>query len=183
MSPSRVIAVQTNPDYLWILPPPPPPTPAPNAFYLYCSCLILIFITFHPLSNQRHDSTRCTTSRPSPFVLLGMFPEPDSSFFVLFLPVLEWVARPLTLMPNQRPACFFSAPIFFPLSPTASSERPSTSLECTVHYSANFCECSVILTLWPLRLFFCSVLFIFRGGDEKAHCRKKKNVFLYMVVE
>lgn len=39
-------------------------------------------------------------------------------------------------------------------------------LECTVCYSANFCESSVIFTLWSHSLF--SVLFVL---EEKAHCR------------
>lgn len=57
---------------------------------------------------------------------LGMFPEPDS-----FLPVLEWMARPLTLMPNQRPACF-SAPFWQPpLFPRdCQSFRVYSMLQC-----------------------------------------------------
>lgn len=57
---------------------------------------------------------------------LGMFPEPDS-----FLPVLEWMARPLTLMPHQRPACF-SAPSWQPpLFPRDSqSFRVYSMLQC-----------------------------------------------------
>lgn len=60
------------------------------------------------------------------FISLGMFPEPDC-----FLPVLEWMARPLTLMPNQRPACFsapFRRPPPFPRG--RQSFRVYSMLQC-----------------------------------------------------
>lgn len=138
-----VITVQTTLKSKIIYESPFPRARA-NAFYLCCSFWFTLHI-LHPLQ------IRNTISSPPPpplyfltscrikfffspsfisitvwFISLGMFPEPDC-----FLPVLEWMARPLTLMPNQRPACFsapFRRPPPFPRG--RQSFRVYSMLQC-----------------------------------------------------
>lgn len=89
-----------------------------------------------------------------------------------FLPVLEWMARPLTLMPDQRPACF-SAPFWRPplFLRGRQSFRVYSMLQCQFLWAR--CDPHTVVPQ-PLFFLFCLVL------EEKAHCRKP---FLYMVVE
>lgn len=88
------------------------------------------------------------------------------SFSSSFLPVLEWMARPLTLIPNWRPACF-SAPFWQPpLFPRdRQSLRVYSMLRCQLLWER--CDLHTVLP----GAFSFSVLGFFSFGRKKAHCR------------
>lgn len=89
-----------------------------------------------------------------------------SFFSSSFLPVLEWMARPLTLIPNWRPACF-SAPFWQPpLFPRdRQSLRVYSMLRCQLLWER--CDLHTVLP----GAFSFSVLGFFSFGRKKAHCR------------
>lgn len=133
-----------------------------NAFYLCSSVWFTVHIHFrsetlslNPEAPQLEYFYKLQDIFSSYFLnslicFLGMFPGPDS-----FLPVLEWMARPLTLMPNQRPACF-SAPFWRPpLFPRGRrSFRVYSMFQCQF-----LCERCNLHTVVPQTFSFFFVLF------------------------
>lgn len=118
-------------------------------------------LSVNPAAADWNIFTSCRISFPAYFLkglicFLGMFPEPDN-----FLPVLEWLARPLTLMPNQRPACF-SAPFWQPpLFPRdCQSFRVYSMLQCQFLWEQCDLHTVVAQPFFPFRLVL----------EEKAHC-------------
>lgn len=97
--------------------------------------LLLCFISSHTSStlNLRHYQCReflFKLSESLSSYFLHLFPG-HVSWAWFFLPVLEWMARPLTLMPNQRPACFSAPSRQPPLFPRdCQSFRVYSTLQC-----------------------------------------------------